>query len=79
MKKLEDMTEPELKEFCTACAMQMKVVAAVFEVENPLFVILLFNDTEVAQYVSNCSCETMADALREAAHRLEKRQDVPRE
>lgn len=77
-KKMEHMTEPELREFCNACATQMKVVAAVFEVEDPLFVILLFNDPEVSQYVCNCKRDTMVEALREAANRLENREDVTR-
>jgi hypothetical protein len=78
VKKLEHMTEPEIKEFCAACAVQMRVVASVFEVENPLFVLLLFNDPKIAQYVSNCQRVTIVQALREAADRLERSQDVPR-
>ena len=78
MKKLEFMTEPELRELMTAMANQIKATAAVMECENPLFVLLLFNDPEIGQYIANCERSDVIKALREAADRLEAKQDVPR-
>ena len=37
-----------------------------------------FNELGITQYGSNCEREDMIKALREAADRLEKRQDTPR-
>lgn len=70
-KLIQDMTEVELTELLSACANQLKVVCAVLEVESPLFVLLLFNDPAIGQYVSNCNRSDMVKALREAANRLE--------
>ena len=78
MKKLEDMTEPELKELMATMARGIEFIASHCEVEKPLFALLLFNDPKVAQYVGNCRREDMILAFREAADRLEQRQDVTR-
>ena len=79
MKKLRDMTEPELAELMTAMGNQIKAVAAVMEVESPLFVLLLFNDPEIAQYIANCQRSDCIKSLRETADRLERKQTVERE
>jgi hypothetical protein len=78
MKRLEDMTEPELRQFCSACANSIELTAELLEVEKPLFVLVLFNDPKIAQYISNCERATTIEAMRETAERLEKRQDVTR-
>jgi hypothetical protein len=77
-KRLEDMTEPELRELMTAFVEQLKVVAAVMGVEGPQFCLVVFNDPKVAQYAANCDRSDMILAMREAADRLEKHQDVTR-
>jgi hypothetical protein len=43
-----------------------------------MFVLVLFNDPKVAQYVSNCTRESMIEAMRETADRLERNLDVKR-
>jgi len=76
--RLEDMTEPELQRLCHMEGQAVEQVAAALSVEKPLFVLLLFNDPKVAQYVCNCRREDVIKAMRECALRLEGRQDVPR-
>lgn len=80
MRRLRDMTEPELRQY-------MQKLAAATESVMPggpsaegrsLFVLLVFDEPGLAQYVSNCSRENMVQALRECADRLESREDIPR-
>lgn len=78
LRILRDMTEPELAELMNAMACKIALVAMTEKVELPRFVLLLFNDPHVAQYISNCNREDTIKALREAADRLERRQDVTR-
>jgi hypothetical protein len=78
MKHLEDMTEPELRTTMNAMARGVVRMSEVLKVDKPLFVLVLFNDPKVAQYVSNCTRESMIAAMRETADRLERNQDVPR-
>jgi hypothetical protein len=78
MKKLEDMTEPELQELMHACALDIELAANHLGVEKPRFVLVLFNDPKTAQYVANCRRKDIIKAMRETADRLEKNEDVPR-
>lgn len=78
MKRLEDMTEPELRDFCNTAARAVEGAAAACGVEKPMFVLLMFNDPKVAQYVCNCKRTDVIKAMRECASRLEGRQDVVR-
>jgi hypothetical protein len=78
VKKLEFMTEAELRAFLNKMGGAIEVVAEYEGVEKPLFVLLLFNDPKVGQYVANCSRENIVEALRETANRLEGREDVTR-
>src|SRR4051812_12468504 len=73
MKKLRDMTEPELKVLMNLLASWIGSVCEAHEVETPLFALLLFNDPQVAQYICNCNRADVIHALRETADRLEKR------
>lgn len=78
MKKLENMTEPELHKFMRLCATAIEGAAKVSYVEKPLFALIMFNDPKIGQYICNCSRETTIAALRETADRLEKNMDIPR-
>lgn len=79
MKRLQDMTEPELQAAMSTLATAVELTAVeICGIEKPLFVLLLFDRTHVGQYVSNCSRKNMAQALREAADRLDKEEDLPR-
>ena len=78
LKKIENMTEPELAALLSAIGQTVERVASMMNVEKPLFALLLFNDPAVAQYIGNCDREDMIKAFREAADRLEKKEDIPR-
>jgi hypothetical protein len=78
VKRLEDMTEPEIRELMTTMGQQITATAAVMGCEKPLFALILFNDPKVGQYIANCQRADVIKALRECADRLEHRQDVTR-
>lgn len=78
MKRLIDMTEPELRQLLDLMATALMEAANVSEVEKPHFTLLLWNDPAVAQYVCNCDRSDVIKALRESADRLERNMDVPR-
>lgn len=76
MMQLEDMTEPELRDLTN------HVLRAVQSRLPPGagFCVLFWlqGKHQVGQYGSNCRRADMILALREAADRLERREDVPR-
>jgi hypothetical protein len=78
MKKLRDMTEPELSQLMAAMAKSIEGVALIMNVEKPHFALLVFNDPKVANYIGNCSRKDVITALREGAGRLERKEDLPR-
>jgi hypothetical protein len=78
VKKLEFMTEEELRHYMNALAGGIEFLSAEMGVEKPLFALVLFNDPAVGQYVANCQRADVIKALRETADRLERREDVPR-
>jgi hypothetical protein len=73
-KQLHDMTEPEMRTYFNLLARATETALP----DGALFVLLVFDDPGIAQYVSNCSRENMVQALRETADRLEAREDIPR-
>jgi hypothetical protein len=77
---MEDMTEPELGELLRSCAKAVNTAlsARIQSQHKPMFALLVFNDPEVAQYISSCERADMIRALRECADRLERRQTVER-
>lgn len=82
MKRLMDMTEPELKRYMQLLA---EATGSIMPLDRDgktpcLFCVLVFDDMEggVTQYVSNADRPGMIKALRETADRLEKREDLPR-
>jgi hypothetical protein len=78
-RTLRDMDEVELGELMRALAEAVQFTATeIMHVERPHFVLVVFNDPEVAQYVCNCERSTMIAAMRETADRLERRDDVER-
>jgi hypothetical protein len=78
MKQIRDMTEPELRHLMDALGKRIEQVATSRGVERPHFMLLLFNDPAVAQYVCNCDRADAVEAMRECADRLEGRGDVVR-
>jgi hypothetical protein len=79
MKKLEYMTEPELRYLMNSLAHRVEDGCLAHGVEKPLFALLIFNDPKIGQYISNCRREDMIKALRETADRIERNEDVPRQ
>lgn len=80
MRRLGDMTEPELRGYFRdlAAATESILPAGPSSRGRSLFVLIVFDDPGLAQYVSNCDRSTMVRALRECADRLESREDIPR-
>jgi hypothetical protein len=78
MRRLEDMTEPELRTLLHTLASQIVATATTLGVEKPLFALVLFNDPKLGQYVSNGTREDVIKGLRECADRLEHHEDVER-
>lgn len=78
MKKLEHMNESELRDLLNTIGKNIVATATNLGCEKPLFCLLLFNDPKLAQYICNCKRDTMVAALREAANRLERSEDVER-
>jgi hypothetical protein len=78
MKKLEFMTEPELKDLMNALGNKLVETCAAKGVEKPLFALLLFNDPKVAQYIANCHRDDVIEAMRTCANRIEGKQDIER-
>jgi hypothetical protein len=77
-QRLEDMTEPEIKELMTDCAQALKYQLARRVFGTPQFALVVFNDPKIAQYISTCERSTMIEAMRETAGRLERKEDVTR-
>jgi hypothetical protein len=78
MKRLQDMTEPELRQLMNLTGHAILEAADELGVEKPMFVLVLFNDPAVAQYAANCNRADVIAAMRETADRLEGREDVTR-
>ena len=70
---LRDMTEPELKKYMTLLAQATTSVLP----QGSLFVLLVFDDPGLAQYVSNGNRQDIIKAMKETADRLESGEDVP--
>ena len=78
-KLLKDMTEPELGALTQTCGLALELAFESCGIAGrPRFVLLLFNDPKVTQYCSSCNRSDAIAALREAADRLEKKEDLPR-
>ena len=78
-RRFEDMTEPELKAVMREACKAVERSAQQFGVERLLFVLLASSTTRRwAQYAANCRREDCILALREAADRLDQREDRTR-
>jgi hypothetical protein len=78
VKRLEDMPEPELSDLMIRMANAIEALARAEKVEKPLFVLVLFNDPTLGQYIGNCRREDIIRAMREMADRMDRREDIPR-
>lgn len=77
-KLLVDMDEVGLGLLMEMMGTSIEFVAAELSVEKPYFVLILFNDPVVAQYITNCERSDVIAALRETADRLKRRDFVDR-
>ncbi len=82
MKNLEDMNEPELREFFSDLARKLEadLPAGPSKKGKCLFFLIVTDRIEagVGQYVSNVRRSDAIKMLRETADRLEKKEDVTR-
>lgn len=82
MKRIEDMTEPELRAFFRNLAVEIeaRLPPGPSSHGKCLFALIVADSTGpgVGQYVSNVERPGMIKLLRETADRLERREDVPR-
>lgn len=76
--RLEDLTEDLIGSLMTGLARHIDHDLQMLLDGRPQFCLLVFNDPKVAQYISNCERSSMVKALREAADRIESRQDLSR-
>lgn len=80
MKQLRDMTKSEMRNYFNALARAIEKILP--ESDNKrgkcLFVLLMFDDPSLAQYVSNAERKDITKAMREFANRLERKEDIPR-
>lgn len=80
MKSMRDMTEPELADYFNHLAAMVESVlpAGSSHSGHALFVLLVFDDPKITQYVSNCDRANIVQALRECADRLEYKEIIQR-
>jgi len=72
-KKVEDMTEPEWRAFVRDCAVALETAAEHSGLEQPGFVVVIFNDAKADQLVgTNCNRADAIKAMREAVRWLEQ-------
>ena len=80
MKTLRDMTEGELSDVMVRAARVSSrcLPRGRGPGGRPMYVLLVFDDPEVAQYISSCQRSDIIKCMRETADRLELKQDVAR-
>lgn len=80
MKPLIDQDEEELRETMLRAARAVEAVLppGAGPRGRSMFVLVVFDDPQIAQYISSCRREDTIAAMRETADRLEQREDVTR-
>lgn len=73
-KTLSDMTETELRQVMIDAANKARTALP----EGTRIVLLAFDDSQIAQYIATVERAGVIKILREAADRLENREDVTR-
>lgn len=71
-EQLSNMTEPELKRLLTDIANYIKAST------DSLFMVVLFDDPGVAQYISNAKREDCIKAMEETAQRFRNNETIGR-
>jgi hypothetical protein len=81
LMRLKHMTEPQLKNYFRALGNVVERALPPMEGGHHgkcNFVLLVADESNIAQYLANCRREDMVKFLRETADRLEQREDIPR-
>ena len=79
--RLSDMDEPQLKRYFRALSGMIEgALPPMAGGHNGKcnFVLLVTDESNIAQYAANCRREDVVKFLRETADRLEQREDIPR-
>jgi len=78
--KMHDLTEPQLRQAFNAMAALLNDLMPAGPARDgaAMFVLLVFDDPGLTQFVSNCDRHNMIRALREAADRLEQDEVIER-
>jgi hypothetical protein len=72
---LRDMNEPEMRHYFNLVG---RATESILPEDARKFVLLVFDDPGLGQYVGNCERSDIIKALRETADRLEAKEDIPR-
>ena len=75
MRRMRDMTEPELREYFN---LLMAATQSLMPPDVLGFMIVCFQSDKITQYAASIEPEGAAQALRELADRLERRETVKR-
>jgi hypothetical protein len=80
IKKIEDMTEPELRDYLYTLGNSLEEILPPGPSKKGklLFTVLLFDESCIAQYLSNANRQDMIKVLRETADRLDAKEDITR-
>ena len=78
--RLEHMSEPELRDYFRQLArnIEAQLPPGPSNKGRCLFVLLVTDESNIAQYVSNAVRSDIIKFLRETADRLESSEDIPR-
>lgn len=71
-KELKNMTEPELRE------LMIDITEHIKSKTDSLFLVLLFDEPGISQYISNANRADCINAMREAANRFENYEEIGR-
>lgn len=78
-KEFKYLTEPELKAVMTECAFAIERAFDKHGInDKPLFILYVFNDPKIAQYISSANRSDAITAMRECADRLERKDELAR-
>jgi hypothetical protein len=73
MKQFNQMTIPEIKAVLTGLGLAVKSRLP----PGTLYAVLIFDQSDIARYVSNANRSDIIKAMREHADALEKMEDTP--
>lgn len=75
MRLMQDMTEPELRDYFN---LLMSATKSIMPPDVLGFMIICFQEDKITQYASSIEPDGAVQALRELADRLERRETVKR-